>query len=208
MFPMMRGLYIFDLDGTLMDSTNAEKQCYVRTFTGLGLGFDRNDLDIFVNQSLESTFADIDDGSHTYDEFVRRFMGEASVCMDPGTVPFPDTRETLERIHSAGRPMCIATRMGHDRARKLLESHGLDGFFDLIVGAEDVKRHKPDPECVFLCLDFHDVDASDAVFIGDSPKDMYAAEAAGVEGVLVDRARRYVSFEGHRVVRDLREILD
>ena len=77
MFPMMRGLYIFDLDGTLMDSTNAEKQCYVRTFTGLGLGFDRNDLDIFVNQSLESTFADIDDGSHTYDEFVRRFMGEA-----------------------------------------------------------------------------------------------------------------------------------
>lgn len=204
----MRRLYIFDLDGTLMDSTNTEKQCFIRTFDSLGMGYRTSDLDVYVNQNLESTFSGIDDGSHTYEEFVHRFMSEASRSVDDGTVPFPDTRETLEGIASCGIPMCIATRMGGRRARGILERHGLDGFFDLIVGAEDVVRHKPDPECVFKCLDFHDVSAEDAVFIGDSPKDMYAADGANVEGILIDRTHRYQTFEDHRIVRDLREILD
>lgn len=204
----MHRLYIFDLDGTLMDSTNAEKQCFVRTFDALGMGYRISDLDVYVNQNLESTFRNVNDGSHSYNEFVGTFMSEASRHTNDGTVPFPDTRETLETIASIGIPMCIATRMGGGRARQILAVHGLDGFFDLIVGAGDVVHHKPDPECVFKCLDFHDVPAKDAVFVGDSPKDMYAADGANVEGILIDRAHKYEEFEGHRIVRDLRKILD
>ncbi len=204
--PMWK-LFIFDLDGTLMDSTHAEKMCYVGTFDRLGFSYDASRLDAYVNQSLEATYGEVGHGGVPYDRFVSDFMRGAQGTFDSNVAPFPETEEVLKGIRDMGIPMCIATRMGGRRARALLESFELDGYFDLIIGAEDVARHKPDPECVFKALDFHDVRAEDAVFVGDSPKDMYAAEAGGVEGILIDRARRYDSFGDHRIVRDLRELL-
>ena len=200
-------LFIFDLDGTLMDSTHAEKMCYVSTFDRFGMRYDASRLDAYVNQSLEATYDEVEHGDVPFAGFASGFMTEAGRTFDSNVAPFPETEEVLKGIHAMGIPMCIATRMGGRRARALLASFGLDGYFDLIIGAEDVSRHKPDPECVFKALEFHDIRAEDAVFVGDSPKDMYAAEAGGVEGILIDRARRYESFGDHRIIRDLRELI-
>ncbi len=200
-------LFIFDLDGTLLDSTHAEKMSYIGTFEGLGMGYDASRLDAYVNQSLEATFAESDHDGIGYETFRDRFVTEAARSFDSNIAPFPETEEVLRRISGLGIPMCIATRMGGRRAEALLASFGLDGHFDQIIGAEDVTRHKPDPECVFRALDHHGVRGEDAVFVGDSPKDMYAAKAGGVEGILIDRAGRYGSFGDHRIIRDLRELL-
>ncbi len=56
---------------------------------------------------------------------------------------------------------------------------------DVVIGAEDTERHKPDPDPVLEALRRLGVDAADAAYVGDSPFDIRAAKAAGVHAVAV-----------------------
>jgi pyrophosphatase PpaX len=58
---------------------------------------------------------------------------------------------------------------------------GLDGTFDTLVTYEETERAKPHPDPVWLALERLGIPASHAIFIGDSPHDMAAGRAAGVQ---------------------------
>ena len=58
-------------------------------------------------------------------------------------------------------------------------------YFDVFITADDVEKHKPDPAPVIAALDQFAVDASEAVFIGDSPHDIAAGRSAGVQTAAV-----------------------
>ena len=60
---------------------------------------------------------------------------------------------------------------------------GLDRYFPVVVGFDDTSRHKPDPEPVWHALRRLGISADQAVFVGDSPHDMHAGNAAGVTTV-------------------------
>jgi pyrophosphatase PpaX len=61
-----------------------------------------------------------------------------------------------------------------------LRAAGLEDAFDVVVGADDVQHHKPDPAPVLAALERLGADPTGTVFIGDSPHDMAAGRAAGV----------------------------
>ena len=73
-----------------------------------------------------------------------------------------------------------ATSKATPIANQSLRFVGLDRYFPVIVGYDDTKRHKPDPEPVLVALDLLGVGASQAVFVGDSPHDIHSGKAAGV----------------------------
>jgi pyrophosphatase PpaX len=56
----------------------------------------------------------------------------------------------------------------------------MEEMFSVVVGMEDVERHKPDPAPVLLALERLGADAEETIFIGDSPHDLAAGRAAGV----------------------------
>jgi pyrophosphatase PpaX len=56
---------------------------------------------------------------------------------------------------------------------------------DVVIGAEDTERHKPEPDPVLEALSRLDAEPSDAVYVGDSPYDILAGNAAGVFTVAV-----------------------
>ena len=62
-----------------------------------------------------------------------------------------------------------------------MELRDLDiaGFFGVVIGFEDVRRHKPDPEGVNLALEALGILPAEALVVGDSPADMEAARRAG-----------------------------
>jgi phosphoglycolate phosphatase len=76
----------------------------------------------------------------------------------------------------------------------LIDHLGLEGIFDAVASARDPVRPKPAPDIVELCLKRAGVDASRAVYVGDSQTDQIAAEAAGVHflgvGERVDHEHR------------------
>jgi phosphoglycolate phosphatase len=75
----------------------------------------------------------------------------------------------------------------------VLRIHGLEGEFDLVVSALDVKKPKPDPESVLKILLHFAVGPSDALFVGDSTTDQQAAQGAQVP---------FIAYKNHSLKAD------
>jgi HAD superfamily hydrolase (TIGR01509 family) len=95
--------------------------------------------------------------------------------------PKPRLRETLEELRR-GRSTAMATNRGQT-THGVLAHFGLGDLFDLAVGVLDVARPKPAPDMLLLCLERLGVAAGEAVYVGDQPTDLEAAEGAGIRFV-------------------------
>ena len=79
--------------------------------------------------------------------------------------------------------MAVVTSKLEPSARRSLEFLGLARHFAAVVGLEATVRHKPDPEPVRFALTALCAEARDSTFVGDSPHDVVAGNAAGVATV-------------------------
>ncbi len=95
----------------------------------------------------------------------------------------PGIPETLERLREAGLRMAVATNEVRARASKALEEAGLLPLIDVIVGVDEVENPKPAPDLIVSACQRCGVSPSMAVYVGDQPEDLMAAEAAGVRVV-------------------------
>ncbi len=94
--------------------------------------------------------------------------------------PYPGVVPVVEQLRAAGTPLALITSKRRRGALRGLDRMGLSGAFDLVLGADDVLRAKPDPWPVTHALERLGVAPRDAVFVGDSSHDMAAGRAAGV----------------------------
>jgi pyrophosphatase PpaX len=91
--------------------------------------------------------------------------------------------DVLDRLHAEGRRLGIVTAKRHETVELAFARLPLRDYFEVVVGAEDTERHKPDPEPILLALERLGAPAADAVYVGDSPFDIGAARAAGVHAI-------------------------
>jgi HAD superfamily hydrolase (TIGR01509 family) len=106
--------------------------------------------------------------------------------------PLPGCVDLLHQLDARGQRLGIATSSSH--ALPYLNRWGVRQLFHAIVGREDVRRRKPDPEVVLRCLEEMGLEPGDAAYVGDSPIDIQAGRAAGVHtvGVLTGTSTREV----------------
>ena len=88
-------------------------------------------------------------------------------------------------ICAAGHPLAIVSSKLDEGIRRSMDYFRLTPLFDAIVGIDHTTRHKPHPEPVEFALARLGVAPADALFIGDSPHDVEAGNAAGVRCVAV-----------------------
>ncbi len=93
---------------------------------------------------------------------------------------FPGAYDTLAALRARGHPMGVVTSKAEALAQRALAFARLDTLMDVVIGVESSTRHKPDPEPVHVALRALGRSASEAVFVGDSPHDIGAGNAAGV----------------------------
>jgi len=99
--------------------------------------------------------------------------------------PFQDTtlyqgmREVLEHCARAGKRMGIATNKIQPITLKILKGLDIEGYFQALIGPEDVQHRKPHPEAVNRVLEALEIPAVRAVMIGDTAADIGAGKAAG-----------------------------
>jgi pyrophosphatase PpaX len=98
---------------------------------------------------------------------------------------FPGIPETLRELRARGHPTGLVTSKGDEIARRSLDVVELSTLFDVVVGADSSQRHKPEPEPVLTALRQLGYRPEEAVFVGDSPHDVRAGNAAGVTTVAV-----------------------
>ncbi len=170
----------FDLDGTLIDSTDAIVESFLHTFRTLGrTPPSRADIVATISVTLEDQFCllapvDTTQAAAIYREHYLR-TSRATTFLLPGVV------ESLDRLRLAGLRMGVATSKKRSSAEPLLDHLDIARFFEACIGPEDVTHPKPHPEPVQTLMRrmaLHD--PTDLVFIGDTRFDAESAAAAGV----------------------------
>ena len=94
--------------------------------------------------------------------------------------PYAGIHKVIGELSDRGFRICIVTSKNRMATMHGLRHCELDRFFEVLVTADDVAEHKPRPAPVLEALLRLKADATEAVFIGDSPHDCVAGQAAGV----------------------------
>ncbi|MBL7173720.1 MAG: HAD family hydrolase [Desulfobacteraceae bacterium] len=170
---------IFDCDGVMFDSRQANINFYNHLLERYGLPLMTEDMVAYVHMNTaDKSVRHIFDGTPFTEEAqaYRMQMDYTPFINDMVIEPgFKDLlRDLKPRVGLA-----VATNRSNTIG-EVLEQNGLTGFFDIVVSSLDVKNPKPHPESIHKILDFFDLAPDQAVYIGDSLIDLETARAAGV----------------------------
>ena len=176
-------LIIFDFDGTLGDTRRNIVVTMQQTLEAQGLPRkDGNSCASTIGLPLAGCFRSLlpDASDEVIGRCVESYHRQFEINKDlmPPQM-FPHVAETLESMTKKGIRMSVATSRGVESLRDLLTSMGIIKYFDLLLGADSVSRHKPDPEPVLMTLEKLNINATDTLVVGDMPVDILMGKGAG-----------------------------
>jgi pyrophosphatase PpaX len=173
---------LFDLDGTLIDTIELIKVSFRHaTRTVLGREYPDEVTMRNVGQPLLTQFRDIAPGHE--DELLRVYREFNMAHHDEMAKAYPGTLEALDDVRRAGLPIGVVTSKGTAGTTKGIALFGLAPYLDVVVTADDVDVHKPDPHPLRVAAGLLGVELGYCMYVGDSPHDMQAAVAGGAIAV-------------------------
>ena len=176
---MRRPVVLFDLDGTVVDS-GPIILASMRHATRTVLGRDFTDAELLANvggPGLEAQMAAFEPAQTA--ELVRVYR-EHNEPLHNTLLGFDGVELTLETLRERGHRLGIVTAKRRSTVDLAFARLPLAHLFEVVVGGDETKRHKPDPEPLQLALARLEADPAEAAYVGDSPYDMQAARAAGL----------------------------
>lgn len=209
-------LIIFDFDGTLADTTATILQTYRMAIKVAGAA-PRSDAEcqatigVPLRQGFRQLYPDCTDSElDTYVKTYRHIFYANKKDLIPQL--YPGVKETLEKLACMGIEMSIASSRSRDSLIEFCEATGIDGFFSLILGADDVVHPKPDPEPVLVTLKRLGRDASRSIMVGDMPVDIAMGLGAGcmTVGVTYGNSTRHdlAAAGASRIIDSMPELTD
>jgi HAD superfamily hydrolase (TIGR01549 family) len=180
--------FLFDLDGTLVDSVYAHVMSWHDALVseGIELSIWRIHRKIgmsgglFANMLLRETKMDI---SEERIARLRRAHAAAYLTRAAGVRPLPGARALLETLTTSGIPWAIATSGRMETAGPVLRNLGVDPAKVPVVTRDEVRFAKPDPDLFLAAAERLGVDITTASVIGDAIWDMLAARRARALGI-------------------------
>ena len=179
-------LAIFDLDGTLLNTTQGILECVESTAAELGFpAKEREVLITFIGPPLQDSFQRVYGCDRkTADLATVIFRKYYSGGLMYHAEPYEGIFTLCEKLQKDGVRLAVATYKKEDYARQLLGYFGFDRYMDVIRGADkDAKLTKSD--IIGLCIEETGVGKEDAVLIGDTLFDAKGANDAGVDFLAV-----------------------
>jgi pyrophosphatase PpaX len=175
---------LFDLDGTLIDSIGLIVAAMHHAFAGFD-GTVPADADWMagIGTPLYKQLALYARSADELDMLRERYRAYQVIHHDNVIKEFPGTTEVLQDLHARGLVMGVVTSKNDQLARRGLDLTGLAKFLPVVIGADSVTKHKPEPEPVLLALERLGVSADEALMMGDSPHDISSGNAAGVKTI-------------------------
>jgi HAD superfamily hydrolase (TIGR01509 family) len=211
--------FIFDIDGTLVDSFEAYYKAFNQGLADLKMGrLDRKILRSYLAEGLslrdilqKVLSSPMDDIS--YGMCRQKIMSRFREVEQGGVKPFPGVKELFEQLTARGFKIGVATGRTSsptdewERFKKL----GLDKYIDAIVTSAEVVHRKPAPDAVTECAKRLNVPVGQCCVIGDTELDIVAAKSAGAVAVAVttgqDDEERLLKAEPVIVCRNLQDLL-
>lgn len=175
---------ILDLDGTLIDSTDAIVASMMHAFAASGaMSPTREAIIGTISLPLERQLAVLD--PERVDERVALYRAHYAETAAIATTLMQGALELLECCRESGVGLGFATSKSRPAAEALLEHLNVLHCFASRIGPEDVRNPKPAADPLLLAAEQLGIESSECVYIGDSPIDAAAARAAGMPCMLV-----------------------
>lgn len=175
-------LAIFDVDGTLLNTTEGVLSSVIYTMKELGLEVpSQAELLKFIGPPIQ-------------DSFKRQYGLEGDILQEIATIfrnrykgddllkayPYEGIFEAIERLKNDSVKIAIATYKRQDYALRIMQHFGFDQYTEIIYGADHENKLKK-MDIIKKCLDDSGIiDYKDAVMIGDSDNDAIGADKIGV----------------------------
>ena len=171
---------LFDLDGTLLDSIDLLLASVRHAFDGRTLAPTEAEWIAGIGTPLAKQLQPYATSDLDVELLVSRYRTFQYEAHDRMLRLFDGVIETLETLERSGHPMGVVTSKGNNMMMKGLRYTGIDRFMKSIIGCDSCSIHKPDPFPVRMALCELGYEPQEAVFVGDSPHDVAAGNAAGV----------------------------
>lgn len=183
---MKQTVILFDLDGTLIDSTDAIISTFYHSFEKKKFDFKGSEEDIknLIGYPLDIMYEALgipkEEAWDFVDVYKQRYR-EISLEM---TLVLEDAIEALELASKHARLGIVTTKTTH-YSIPLLENMGIMKYFECIIGRQEVINPKPHPEPVLKAMELMNVTTEEfqIYMIGDTKLDLIAAKAAKITGV-------------------------
>jgi pyrophosphatase PpaX len=171
---------LFDLDGTLIDSIELLLSSTRHAFEGRSRAPTTKEWVRGIGTPLVDQLRQFADSEEDVAYLVGRYRSYQHEHHDRLTRCYDHVPGVVATLSESGHPLAVVTSKASAIAYQSLAFVGLDQYFPVVVGYDETTRHKPDPEPVTVALSRLGVSADRAVFVGDSPHDIHAGNAAGV----------------------------
>lgn len=178
-------IILFDLDGTLIDSTEAILESFSVAFKTFGREVPYCErIKAQIGHPLDDMFSTLGIDRDRVWDYVDVYKQHYRKISREKTILLPQAKEAIE-LASRHAKLGIVTTKTSKYSIELLEYMGIMDYFDVLIGREDVQNPKPHPEPILKALSKLQTDTTKCWMIGDTSMDMIAANAANIEGVAV-----------------------
>lgn len=176
-------IILFDLDGTLIDSTDAILESFRHTFEVHN--FEQpgdEEIKALIGYPLDIMYSSL--GVHedkvwdfvaTYKEYYRDISTQKTVLLE-------NAKEAVVQASEFAKLGIVTTKTGK-YSKILMEHFGLMDYFEILIGREDVENPKPHAEPILKALEVFDIDKKEIWMIGDTKLDLISAKNAGVNSI-------------------------
>ena len=179
---------LFDMDGVIFDSERAVLAVWQELAAELGL----REIEAVFHRCI-GTNKDRTSGiflqaypQQDFSAFDRLCRARFQARYGGGRLPVkPCARETLASFKARGVPLALASSTDSSVVRQELDEAGLLEYFDAVVGGDQVRRSKPDPEIFLTAASLLKTEPARCFVIEDSFNGVRAAAAAGMRPVMV-----------------------
>lgn len=180
---MTKIAFIWDLDGTLLDSYEAILSGIEETFSQYQIPYDKKAVrDFILEKSVQDLLVQVARDYHVNLDELNQVRAQSLAEKNAQVQLLPGSREVLDWARQAGIQQFVYTHKG-DNAFAILEELGIAGYFTEILTSQSGFARKPSPEAALYLLDKYQLDPAQTYYIGDRTLDAEFAQNSGIGSI-------------------------
>ena len=199
---MEKTAFIWDLDGTLLDSYEAILSGIEETFVQFSIPYDKEKVREFILKfSVQDLLEQVAEERKLDAEVLNQVRAQSLSEKNAQVVLMPGAREVLAWADEAGIQQFVYTHKG-DNAFAILRDLGLESYFTEILTSQSGFERKPSPEAANYLLEKYQLDPNNTYYIGDRTLDVEFAQNSGLQSINFLES----SYEGNHRIQELADI--
>ena len=199
---MQKTAFIWDLDGTLLDSYEAILSGIEETFAQFAIPYDKGKVREFIlKYSVQDLLVQVAEERKLDVEVLNQVRAQSLAEKNAQVVLMPGAREMLAWADQAGIQQFVYTHKG-DNALTILRDLGLESYFTEILTSQSGFARKPSPEAATYLLDKYQLNPDNTYYMGDRTLDVEFAQNSGIQSLNFLES----TYEGNHRIQALSDI--